>query len=58
MVGASVSLTRRWPVAVEAELQNHFDVMLNKGDKSLSELKLTACLRKSTANLQWKKGDS
>ena len=43
MVGASVSLTRRWPVAVEAQFQNLFDVMLHKGDKSLSELKPTAC---------------
>ena len=43
MAGAGVSLTRRWPADVEVQLQNLFEVMLNKGAKFLSELMPTAC---------------
>ena len=31
-----ILVTRRWPAAVEARLTEHFDAVLNTGDKPLS----------------------
>ena len=36
MAKPSVLVTRRWPAAVEAQLQDQYDVVLNTHDKPLT----------------------
>ncbi len=46
-----VLVTRRWPAAVEAQLSERFDTVLNTGDKPLNENEIQDALRKYDAVL-------
>ena len=39
-----IFVTRRWPAAVEARLSEHFDTVLNTGDKPLDASEFRAAL--------------
>ena len=51
MVKPSVLVTRRWPASVEAQLQNRFDVVLNKGDRPLTQSDLKEAVKSYDAVL-------
>ncbi|MBT4567889.1 MAG: D-glycerate dehydrogenase, partial [Marinovum sp.] len=44
MAKPRVLVTRRWPVAVEAQLQDQYDVVLNTHDKPLTPSEFRAAL--------------
>ena len=52
MVKPSVLVTRRWPASVEAQLQNRFDVVLNKGDRPLTQSDLKEAVKLMTRSFQ------
>ncbi|MCL6286157.1 D-glycerate dehydrogenase, partial [Ruegeria sp. 2012CJ41-6] len=45
MVKPSVLVTRRWPAAVEAQLMDSYDAVLNTGDTPLSPAEIRAALK-------------
>lgn len=47
----SVLVTRRWPAAVEAQLQERYNVALNTGDKPMSPAEIRAALKTHDAVL-------
>ncbi|UWQ32496.1 D-glycerate dehydrogenase [Leisingera sp. M527] len=51
MAKPKVLVTRRWPAAVEAQLSEAFDAVLNTGDKPLSEAQLRDAMRSYDAVL-------
>ncbi len=51
MVKPSVLVTRRWPAAVEAKLAEDYEVVLNKGDKPLTQGEIREALRSHDAVL-------
>ncbi|MEX3011455.1 2-hydroxyacid dehydrogenase [Hoeflea sp. TYP-13] len=51
MVKPSVLVTRRWPAAVEAQLTENFDAVLNAGDKPLTPAEIREALKNYDAVL-------
>ncbi len=45
MVKPSVLVTRRWPAAVEAQLTEHYNAVLNTGDKPMSPAEIRDALK-------------
>ncbi len=51
MVKPSVLVTRRWPAAVEAQLAENYDAVLNTGDKPMSPAEIREALKRYDAVL-------
>ena len=51
MVKPSVLVTRRWPAAVEAQLAESYNTVLNTGDKPMSPAEIRDALKKYDAVL-------
>ncbi|MFY2824499.1 D-glycerate dehydrogenase, partial [Ruegeria sp. MALMAid1280] len=51
MVKPSVLVTRRWPAAVEAQLAENYNAVLNTGDKPMSPAEIREALKRYDAVL-------